>query len=53
VFNDITVRDIQREEMKSGVFCLSKSIDTFVPIGPWIVTPTRSAIRAGCRWSCG
>jgi 2-keto-4-pentenoate hydratase/2-oxohepta-3-ene-1,7-dioic acid hydratase in catechol pathway len=25
--------------MKSGVFCLSKSIDTFVPIGPWIVTP--------------
>ncbi len=24
--------------MKSGVFCLSKSIDTFVPIGPWIVT---------------
>jgi 2-keto-4-pentenoate hydratase/2-oxohepta-3-ene-1,7-dioic acid hydratase in catechol pathway len=39
VFNDITARDIQREEMKSGVFCLSKSIDTFVPIGPWIVTP--------------
>jgi 2-keto-4-pentenoate hydratase/2-oxohepta-3-ene-1,7-dioic acid hydratase in catechol pathway len=38
VFNDITARDIQREEMKSGVFCLSKSIDTFVPIGPWIVT---------------
>jgi 2-keto-4-pentenoate hydratase/2-oxohepta-3-ene-1,7-dioic acid hydratase in catechol pathway len=38
VFNDITSRDIQREEMKSGVFCLSKSIDTFVPIGPWIVT---------------
>jgi 2-keto-4-pentenoate hydratase/2-oxohepta-3-ene-1,7-dioic acid hydratase in catechol pathway len=39
VFNDITARDIQREEMKSGVFCLSKSIDTFSPIGPWIVTP--------------
>ena len=38
IFNDITARDIQREEMKSGVFCLSKSIDTFVPIGPWIVT---------------
>lgn len=38
VFNDITARDIQREEMRSGVFCLSKSIDTFVPIGPWIVT---------------
>jgi 2-keto-4-pentenoate hydratase/2-oxohepta-3-ene-1,7-dioic acid hydratase in catechol pathway len=39
VFNDITARDIQREEMKSGVFCLSKSIDTFCPLGPWIVTP--------------
>ncbi len=39
IFNDITARDIQREEMKSGVFCLSKSIDTFCPIGPWIVTP--------------
>jgi 2-keto-4-pentenoate hydratase/2-oxohepta-3-ene-1,7-dioic acid hydratase in catechol pathway len=39
VFNDITARDIQREEMKSGVFSLSKGIDTFCPIGPWIVTP--------------
>jgi 2-keto-4-pentenoate hydratase/2-oxohepta-3-ene-1,7-dioic acid hydratase in catechol pathway len=39
VFNDITARDIQREEMKSGVFCLSKSIDSFCPVGPWIVTP--------------
>ncbi|HUO74019.1 MAG TPA: fumarylacetoacetate hydrolase family protein [Solirubrobacteraceae bacterium] len=39
IFNDITARDIQREEMKAGVFCLSKSIDTFCPVGPWIVTP--------------
>jgi 2-keto-4-pentenoate hydratase/2-oxohepta-3-ene-1,7-dioic acid hydratase in catechol pathway len=39
VFNDITARDIQREEMKSGVFTLCKGIDTFCPIGPWIVTP--------------
>ncbi len=39
VFNDITARDIQREEMKSGVFTLCKGIYTFVPIGPWIVTP--------------
>src|SRR3954463_3170265 len=39
IFNDITARDIQREEMKSGVFSLSKGIDTFCPIGPWIVTP--------------
>jgi 2-keto-4-pentenoate hydratase/2-oxohepta-3-ene-1,7-dioic acid hydratase in catechol pathway len=43
VFNDITARDIQREEMKSGVFCLSKSIDTFCPLGPWIVTPDEIA----------
>jgi 2-keto-4-pentenoate hydratase/2-oxohepta-3-ene-1,7-dioic acid hydratase in catechol pathway len=39
VFNDITARDIQRREMQSGVFSFSKSIDTFCPIGPWIVTP--------------
>lgn len=39
IFNDITARDIQREEMKSGVFSLCKSIDTFCPLGPWITTP--------------
>jgi 2-keto-4-pentenoate hydratase/2-oxohepta-3-ene-1,7-dioic acid hydratase in catechol pathway len=38
VFNDITARDIQRREMKSGVFSFSKGIDTFCPIGPYIVT---------------
>ncbi len=38
VFNDITARDIQRKEMESGVFSFSKGIDTFCPIGPWIVT---------------
>jgi 2-keto-4-pentenoate hydratase/2-oxohepta-3-ene-1,7-dioic acid hydratase in catechol pathway len=51
VFNDITARDIQRREMQSGVFSFSKSIDTFCPIGPWIVTtdevpdPQRLAMR--------
>ncbi len=39
VFNDITARDIQRREMRSGVFSFCKAIETFVPIGPWIVTP--------------
>ena len=53
VFNDITARDIQREEMKSGVFCLSKSIDTFVPIGPWIVTADEIPDPTTWRWSCG
>jgi 2-keto-4-pentenoate hydratase/2-oxohepta-3-ene-1,7-dioic acid hydratase in catechol pathway len=39
VFNDITARDIQRKEMESGVFSFCKAIDTFCPLGPWIVTP--------------
>ena len=39
IFNDITARDIQRREMQSGVFSFCKGIDTFCPIGPWIVTP--------------
>src|ERR1700710_2321975 len=38
VFNDITPRDIQRRGMQSGGFSFSKGIDTFCPIGPWIVT---------------
>jgi 2-keto-4-pentenoate hydratase/2-oxohepta-3-ene-1,7-dioic acid hydratase in catechol pathway len=38
IFNDITARDIQRREMESGVFSFSKGIDTFCPIGPYIVT---------------
>jgi 2-keto-4-pentenoate hydratase/2-oxohepta-3-ene-1,7-dioic acid hydratase in catechol pathway len=39
IFNDITARDIQRREMRSGVFSFAKGIDTFCPLGPWIVTP--------------
>src|SRR6476659_1169834 len=38
VFNDVTARDIQRGEMRSGVFSFCKAIDTFCPLGPWIVT---------------
>ncbi len=38
VLNDITARDIQRREMKSGAAGLAKGIDTFWPLGPWIVT---------------
>ena len=38
IFNDITARDIQRVEMKSGVFSFCKGIDTFCPLGPHIVT---------------
>jgi 2-keto-4-pentenoate hydratase/2-oxohepta-3-ene-1,7-dioic acid hydratase in catechol pathway len=39
IFNDITARDIQRREMRSGVFAFCKAIETFCPLGPWIVTP--------------
>jgi hypothetical protein len=38
IFNDITARDIQRRELKSGMLGFSKGIDTFCPLGPWIVT---------------
>ncbi len=38
IFNDITARDIQRNEMKSGVFSFCKAIDSFCPLGPHIVT---------------
>ena len=38
IFNDITARDIQRREMESGFFSFCKAIDTFCPLGPWIMT---------------
>jgi 2-keto-4-pentenoate hydratase/2-oxohepta-3-ene-1,7-dioic acid hydratase in catechol pathway len=38
IFNDITASDIQRQEMKSGVFSFCKGIDSFCPLGPHIVT---------------
>ena len=35
IFNDITARDIQRGEMRSGVFSFCKAIIIFSPLGPW------------------
>ena len=52
IFNDITARDIQRREMRSGVFSFCKAIDTFCPLGPWIVTPDEIRTRTTSRWSC-
>jgi len=49
IFNDITARDIQRKEMESGIFCFCKAIDTFCPIGPWIVTPDEIPNPHGLR----
>ena len=41
IFNDITARDIQRGEMRSGVFSFCKAIDTFCPLGPVDRDPRR------------
>jgi 2-keto-4-pentenoate hydratase/2-oxohepta-3-ene-1,7-dioic acid hydratase in catechol pathway len=53
VFNDITARDIQREEMKSGLLNFGKNLDTFAPFGPCLV-PTGEIgdvhnLRIECR----
>lgn len=37
IFNDITARDIQREEMKSGLLNFGKNMDTFALFGPCLV----------------
>jgi len=37
IFNDITARDIQRMEMKSGLLNFGKNMDTFAPFGPCLV----------------
>jgi len=38
IFNDITARDIQMDELNNKVFSYCKSLETFCPLGPWIVT---------------
>ncbi len=37
IFNDISARDIQREEMKNGLLNFGKNMDTFAPFGPCFV----------------
>jgi 5-oxopent-3-ene-1,2,5-tricarboxylate decarboxylase/2-hydroxyhepta-2,4-diene-1,7-dioate isomerase len=40
LINDVTARDVQKRAIaKSLPWFLSKSYDTFGPLGPWIVTP--------------
>lgn len=36
--NDISKRDLQAFEMNHGLLLGGKNMDTFAPIGPWIVT---------------
>lgn len=38
IFDDITARDIQAWEVSKANQFVSKNLDTFSPIGPWIVT---------------
>lgn len=37
IFNDITARDVQRQEMRSGLLNFGKNMDTFAPFGPCLV----------------
>jgi acylpyruvate hydrolase len=38
IYNDISERELQIFEMKHGLLLAGKNMDTFAPIGPWIVT---------------
>ncbi len=38
VFNDLSVRDVQFEEMKKGMLMLGKNFDGGGPLGPYLVT---------------
>jgi len=38
IYNDISERGLQSYEMKHGLLLGGKNMDTFSPIGPWIVT---------------
>lgn len=48
--NDVTARDLQ---VGDGQWTRAKSLDTFSPLGPWIVTvdeiPVPGALRVRCR----
>ncbi len=39
IINDLSARDIQHQEMQKRLLLLSKSLDAFGPMGPWLVTP--------------
>ena len=50
VVNDVSERDYQHRR-GGGQWTKGKGCPTFGPIGPWLVTQTRSPIRRSCR--CG
>lgn len=51
ILNDVTARDVSKNERAGGHVLLGKCFDTFAPLGPWLVTrdeipnPMRLAIR--------
>lgn len=53
IFNDITARDIQRQEMKSGLLNFGKNLDTFAPMGPSLALkdeiPDPHNLKIECR----
>ena len=49
IFNDVTARDVQKRHKQ---FLLGKSLDTFGPMGPWIVTRGRARRRQNTRVRC-
>ena len=51
VANDVTARDWQTRK-PAGQWMLGKSFDTFLPIGPWIVTADEIPDVAGLRITC-
>jgi acylpyruvate hydrolase len=38
IYNDISERTLQLDEMKHGLLLGGKNMDTFAPMGPWIMT---------------
>lgn len=52
-FNDLTARDLQRLDAGRGYPWLrSKGMDTFGPIGPWLVTADEMPLPLSCRIEC-
>jgi len=54
VINDVTARDMQKRDIEStNPWFRSKSLDTFCPLGPWIVTseeiPDPQKLSLECR----
>ena len=50
ILNDVTARDMQKHDIENRLpWYRSKSIDTFCPVGPWIVTAEEIGIEEPLR----